>query len=133
MDAPYCFLFDECMTPSLRSVAKEFGHFGLHVDDLKRDGQSDAALALLARDRDYVIVTNNRVDFLRIYKRFELHAGLTVVLPSVPKAMQRALFAEVLGRLRIQPDIINKLIEVDAEGEVTFTDWPPLLTNTPEI
>ncbi len=133
MDAPYCFLFDECMTPTLRSVAKEFGHFGLHVDDLKRGGESDAALAFLARDRDYVMVTNNKTDFLRVYKQFELHAGLIVVLPSVARAMQRALFAEVLQALRARPDIVNTLVEVDGDGNVTFTDWPPLLSNTPDI
>ena len=51
------------MTPTLRSVANEFGHFGLYVDDLKRGGESDDALAYLARDRDYVMVTNNRLIF----------------------------------------------------------------------
>jgi predicted nuclease of predicted toxin-antitoxin system len=133
MDAPYCFLFDECMTPTLRSVAKEFGHFGLHVDDLKRHGDSDAALAVLARDRNYVMVTNNRIDFLRLYKRFELHSGLIVVVPSVAKALQRLLFAAALQALRTRPDIVNKLIEVDADGNVTFIDWPPPLSNTPDI
>ncbi len=131
MGGPYIFLFDECMTPTLRSVAKEFGHFGLHVEDLKRAGESDEAIAILARDRDCVMVTNNRMDFVRIYRRFELHAGLVIIVPNVSKELQRALFAEVLDGLRSQPDIANALIEVDIEGRVTVTDWPPLLPNDP--
>ena len=133
MDFQYCFLFDECITPTLRSIAHEFGHFGFSVNDLKRDGESDEALAILAQDRDYVIVTNNRIDFVRIYKRFELHAGLVVILPSVEKETQCRLFASILRRLGDEGDIINKLVEVDVDGIVTFTDWPPLLSNTPDI
>jgi hypothetical protein len=133
MGVQYCFLFDECLTPTLRSVAHEFGHFGFPVTHLDREGESDESLAILAVDRDYVVVTNNRIDFKRIYKRFDLHAGLVVIIPSVARDEQCTLFAKVLVALSPLSDIVNKLVEVDSEGRVTFTDWPPPLSNTPEI
>jgi predicted nuclease of predicted toxin-antitoxin system len=133
MGTQYCFLFDECITPTLRSVAYEFDHYGFHVLHLDREGESDAALAVLARDKDYVVVTNNGIDFRALYKRFDLHPGLIVILPSVDREVQQQLFAAVCEALRDGPDIVNMLVEVDREANVTFSDWPPSLSNTPEI
>lgn len=129
----YNFLFDECLTLDLVAVANSLGHWGRHVNHLGRAGESDPALAVYARDRDLVVVTNNRVDFLRIYKRFEIHNGLVVIIPSVKGDQQERLFAHVIEAISKLPDIVNKLIEVDVQGNVTFTDWPPPLSNTPDI
>jgi predicted nuclease of predicted toxin-antitoxin system len=129
----YNFLFDECLTLDLVAVANSLGHWGRHVNHLGRTGESDPALAVYARDRDLVVVTNNRVDFLQIYKKFEIHNGLVVIIPSIKGARQEQLFADVVVAISKLPDIVNKLVEIDIDGQITITDWPPLLTNTPEI
>jgi hypothetical protein len=41
---------------------------------------------------EFTFVTNNRVDFLRLFERTELHAGLSALVPNVVPALQRALF-----------------------------------------
>lgn len=43
-------------------------------------------------DRDYTFVTNNRTDFLALYGRTQLHAGLVIVVPNVTPTLQRELF-----------------------------------------
>ncbi len=129
----YNFLFDECLTLDLVAVANSLGHWGRHVNHLGRTGESDPVLALYARDRSLVVVAINRVDFLRIYAKFEIHSGLVIIIPSVRSAQQERLFGDVVIAITKLPDIVNKLVEIDVEGQITITDWPPLLTNTPEI
>lgn len=129
----YCFLFDECLSLDLVAVANSLGHWGYHVNYLGRAGESDAAIAIYAQDHDMVVVTNNRVDFLRVFKRFELHCGLVIIVPNSAPPEQERLFALAVERIASEPDMINKLLEIDQHGTITFTDWPPPLSNTPEI
>jgi hypothetical protein len=48
-------------------------------------------------ERDYTFVTNNRSDFLALYRRTPLHAGLVIIVPNVEPALQRQLFEAALG------------------------------------
>ena len=50
----------------------------------------------LILEQDYTFVTNNRSDFLALYSRTPLHAGLVVVVPNVRPLLQRELFQVVL-------------------------------------
>ena len=38
---------------------------------------------------DYTFVTNNRTDFMALYAKQELHAGLVIILPSVTPSRHR--------------------------------------------
>lgn len=67
------FLFDECLSPELPAIAYSFGYEATHVRDIGRLGDADPALAVFAVSRDWVMVTNNRVDFMKLYKQFEIH------------------------------------------------------------
>ena len=63
-------------------------------------------------ERDYTFVTNNRFDFLTLYKRESFHAGLVVIVPNVTPNRQRALFNAVLDHVGAR-ELINTVIEVN--------------------
>ena len=64
---------------------------------------------------EYTFVTNNRTDFAALYTQEELHAGLVIIVPSVPPAQQRALFQAALSHI-VGRDLINAALEVDIGG-----------------
>lgn len=107
----------------LVAVANSLGFQATHVRHLGRLGASDRALAILAVDSDTILVTNNAKDYRRIYKQFELHPGLVVILPSLRRAQQLLLFPVVVERLKTLRDCVNLLIDIDAEGHVRVFDW----------
>jgi predicted nuclease of predicted toxin-antitoxin system len=93
------FLIDECLHTSLISLAHDAGHLCEHVNFLGLGGYKDWQLMGLIRSRDYTFVTNNRADFTALYGRESLHAGLVLIVPSVPPSRQRELFQAALSHI----------------------------------
>lgn len=69
---------------------------------------------------DFTFVTNNARDFRKLYAAQPLHAGLVIIVPQVPPAMQRALFDSVLGAIDAEDLPINEAIEVELVGETVI-------------
>ncbi len=86
------FLIDECLHESLVGVAHGAGFEATHVNHLGLSGKSDWELANRTVKDEFTFVTNNRVDFVRLFGKVALHAGLIVLVPNVVPAVQRALF-----------------------------------------
>ena len=63
---------------------------------------------------EFTFVTNNRVDFIQIFGRMDLHPGLIVLVPNVVPAWQRALFQAAINYLAGR-DLVNTVIEVSLE------------------
>jgi predicted nuclease of predicted toxin-antitoxin system len=116
-------LIDECLSPDLVAVAQVRGLVAMHVVWMDRDGADDRALVRLANDRGYVIATNNRRDFLRLYAALEVHAGLIIIVPNVAAEEQCSLFGIALDAAERQESLINLLIEVHADGTVEVRNW----------
>ncbi len=73
------------------------------------------------RRRDFVLVTINAIDFSRLYGMQPLHAGLVMIVPTVNHTTQRQLFQYALDELAEFREPINRVLEVDIDGEdVTF-------------
>jgi predicted nuclease of predicted toxin-antitoxin system len=116
-------LIDECLHQSLVEVAHTAGFDATHVNYLGLSGQPDWALAERIIEDDYTFVTNNRVDFIRLFERMELHAGLIILVPNVVPALQRVLFQAALQYLSTG-DLVNSVLEVVLEGNtVVFTTY----------
>jgi hypothetical protein len=81
-------------------------------------------VALAALEGDYVLVTNNRLDFIKIYRNFDVHAGLVVIIPNVTARRQRVLFGSIIDHLRGEASLVNKLVEIDGDGHIHMVDWP---------
>jgi predicted nuclease of predicted toxin-antitoxin system len=117
-------LIDECLHESLVGVAHGAGFEAAHVNHLGWSGKSDWELAeRIVRD-EFTFVTNNRVDFIRLFGRMELHAGLIVIVPNAVPALQRALFEGAINYIGGK-HLVNSVVEVSLEGKaVTCVEYP---------
>jgi predicted nuclease of predicted toxin-antitoxin system len=80
------FLIDECLHESLVGVAHDAGFGATHVNHLGLSDKPDRELAERIVEGEFTFVTNNRVDFIRLFGKMELHAGLIVLVPNVVPA-----------------------------------------------
>ena len=76
-------LIDECLHESLVRVAHGAGFEAIHVNHLGLSGKPDWELADRIVKDEFTFVTNNRVDFMRLFGKMELHAGLIIIVPNV--------------------------------------------------
>lgn len=94
----------------------------MHVTWLGLQSRADRVILQRALQEDWVIVTNNRTDFIRLMEPEEVHAGL-ICLSAVPrfmnKELQKLLFEHALELLRGK-DLVNGVLEIrlDADAEV---------------
>ena len=124
-DAPRSFgsktvaklLIDECLHLSLVVLARTAGHMADHVNHLGLGGSKDWTLMAFILKHNYTFVTNNRSDFLGLYNKASLHAGLIILVPSVTPDRQRELFQAALDHIA-EPEPVNSVIEVDYRGDV---------------
>jgi predicted nuclease of predicted toxin-antitoxin system len=116
------FLIDECMCIDLVSIASQAGHEAQHIARVGKAGWKDWNVARYASEGDFVLVTNNASDFRRLYATQPLHAGLVIIIPNVNRVEQQRLFLGALDELTRLGEPINRVLEVDIDGEdVTFT------------
>jgi predicted nuclease of predicted toxin-antitoxin system len=86
---------DVCLTPTLEGVAHDRGY---EATSNRRRGllaAPDAELFLILVAEDWVLVTNNEVDFRKLAVAHELQPGL-VILPQGRADRQRAWLASVI-------------------------------------
>lgn len=80
-------------------------------------------------DEDLCLVTNNWIDFRPMVERLEVHPGIVVILPNVRRERQMELFSVALAAIHEHEpplDMINTVIQVDADGTVVMFTLPPL-------
>lgn len=121
------FLIDECLSGELVAAAKARGYDAAYVPHLGKAGWQDWNLVPFAVDNDYIIVTLNRRDFLRLHAGLELHPGLVILIAQAPDNRgphQAELFAKALDAYAaMNTDLVNKVMEVHADGNVHIRDW----------
>jgi predicted nuclease of predicted toxin-antitoxin system len=110
-------LVDECLHLSLVALARTAGHLADHVNHLGLGGSKDWALMAFTIEHNYTFVTNNRSDFLALYHKAALHAGLIILVPNVTPIRQRELFQVALDHI-VGLEPVNSVIEVDYRGDV---------------
>jgi predicted nuclease of predicted toxin-antitoxin system len=111
------FLVDECLTVDLVTVAGESGHEAQHVAHVGRAGWKDWNVIRYASEGDLILVTNNASDFRQLYAAQPLHAGLLILIPVVNRNVQKRLFKAALDELAIIGEPINRVLEVDLDGD----------------
>jgi predicted nuclease of predicted toxin-antitoxin system len=109
------FLIDECLHTSLIELAHAADQIADHVNYLGLGSSKDWELMKLIVEQDYTFVTNNRSDFLALYQRVPVHAGLVIIVPNVTPVGQRELFHRVLDHIG-QRELVNTVIEVEYRG-----------------
>jgi hypothetical protein len=69
-----------------------------------------------------VLVTNNASDFRQLYAAQSLHVGLIILIPVGNRTVQQRLFKAALDELALIGEPVNRVLEVDLDGEeVTLT------------
>ncbi|MEI8299746.1 MAG: DUF5615 family PIN-like protein [Pseudomonadota bacterium] len=133
------FLIDECLSPELATLARARGFGGsTHVTWLGLGGRPDWDIARRAVDDGFVFVTNNNRDFLALYRREELHAGLVclTIEPSVRGIdMQLAVFTAVLAELADEEPYSGVLdVQVGKDRNVVASryHWAAASTSPPK-
>lgn len=117
------FLIDECLHTSLVGVAQEQRHEAYHVVYLGMQGWNDQDVLRRVEERDFTFVTNNAVDFRRLYARLPIHAGLVILIPNVVPDLQRELLRVVLDHIGSR-GLINTVIEVGIEdGQIAIVEY----------
>ena len=123
------FLIDECLSGALVAVAKAHGYHADYVTHLGKAGWQDWNLVRFAVANDYVVVTNDRRDFLREYAKLDVHAGLVIILPKgwySPSCRSAYLSSSANSAMSFSArndDLVNKLVEVARDGSVYIRDW----------
>ncbi|MGC9293381.1 MAG: DUF5615 family PIN-like protein [Acidobacteriaceae bacterium] len=107
---------DECLHTSLVELAHAAGHAADHVNFLGLGSAEDWQLMDTILERDYTFVTNNRSDFLTLYRHAPVHAGLIIIVPNVTPLRQQELFQAALEHIG-QSKIVNVVIEVEYHGD----------------
>jgi predicted nuclease of predicted toxin-antitoxin system len=117
------FLIDECLHTSLVAVAQARHYEAHHVVYLGMQGWKDPDVLRKAEERDYTLVTNNAVDFRRLYAHIPIHAGLIIIIPNVVPALQRELMKAVLDHIG-HSELINTVIEVGIDdGHIAVLEY----------
>jgi predicted nuclease of predicted toxin-antitoxin system len=109
-------LVDECLHASLVDLARTAVHIADHVNYLGLGGSKDWTLMAFILKHSYTFVTNNRSDFLGLYNKASLHAGLIIIVPNATPSRQRQLFQAALDHIG-EPEPVNCVIEVDYRGD----------------
>jgi len=111
------FLIDECLHESLVGVAHGAGFEAIHVNHLGLSGTPDWELADRIVKDEFTFVTNNLLDFVRLFSKMELHAGLVIIVPNAIPALQRAMFDGALQYLAGRM-LINSVVEVSLDRQI---------------
>jgi predicted nuclease of predicted toxin-antitoxin system len=118
------FLIDECLTPRLCTLAKHTGYAAEHVVHIQLGSKPDGVVAVEAVERGDIFVTNNAHHYRRLYAKFTRHPGLVIILPSVPLERQLELFARVMAFIEEQPSIVDQMVVMRRDGQITIEPWP---------
>lgn len=118
------FLIDECLSKELRVVAWEFGYEAEAMQHFRMTNLLDEQLHPLVMEGDFTLVTNNRDDWRALLGDEEVHPGLVVIIPNVPRPRQVELFTRALVAMADLDDLVNMVVEVDWTGQVTSAPLP---------
>ena len=118
------FLIDENLSPRLVGPARARGHEAMHVNHLGLRTRTDWALLKVIADGDWILVTNNAIEFRGRYREIALHPGVVFLLPAVRGAEQARLFEAALDAIQLRPDMVNRALDVTvSQGEIVVTAY----------
>lgn len=118
-------LIDECLSIELAQIAHELGFEAYHVAHRGMSGLKDHALFAEIARGGFVFVTNNREDFVELVAKADLHAGMIVIVPNVRREVQKALFRAALQHVLTIGTLLNRVLEIDGNGDIRVYDLPP--------
>jgi hypothetical protein len=113
------FLIDENLSPALVEPARQRGFEAMHVNHLGLRTETDWELLKVIAEHDWILVTNNAIEFRGRYRDLELHPGVIFLLPAVRRPDQVRLFEAALDHVRSDPDMTNRAFDVSFDQNRT--------------
>jgi hypothetical protein len=118
-------LVDENLSVKLPPVAHARGFDCAHVAHTGFHTWKDWSLLDEVAKSDWVLVTNNAVEFRGRYRQIELHPGVVFIVPSVRRTRQIELFEAALLDIVADPDLVNTALDVAYDGDqITVRRYP---------
>lgn len=114
---PPRFLVDENLSVLLPKTAHARGYEAIHVNHRGLNQAKDWDILRLVSEEEWILVTNNAIEFRGRYQRLAVHPGVVFIVPAVPRAQQKALFSAALDSIGNSPDMVNIALDVDYVGE----------------
>ena len=119
---------DECLSPRIaQALNSEGSHVAVHPRDFGGLGTPDHAVPARCIERDLVLVTRNARDFRSLVNARDIPPGL-VILPFVGRARAETLLRAAIDFLSGYGDpmdaMVNRVLEVSVDGEITFSTLP---------
>ncbi len=100
----------------------------MHVNHLGLRTETDWDLLNVIAAQDWVLVTNNAIEFRGRYRDISLHPGVVFLLPAVRRAEQLRLFTTALDHVSVDGDLVNRALDVGFDRNraiiVTAYDLP---------
>jgi Domain of unknown function (DUF5615) len=106
------FLIDENLSVKLPEVAHQRGFEAIHVVHLGLGEWKDWNILEVVGKHDWVLVTNNAVEFRSRYRAITLHLGVIFLLPSIRREQPLMLFEAAMDDVVINPDLTNQVLDV---------------------
>jgi predicted nuclease of predicted toxin-antitoxin system len=106
------FLIDENLSVKLPELAHKRGFEASHVAHLGLREWKDWNILGLIEAQNWVLVTNNAVEFRSRYRRIKSHPGVIFLLPSVRREQQILLFEAAIDDIEMNADLINQALDV---------------------
>jgi predicted nuclease of predicted toxin-antitoxin system len=106
------FLIDENLSPALIQPARARGFEAMHVNHLGLRTNTDWDLLKVIAKQDWVLVTNNAIEFRGRYRAIELHPGVVFLVTAVRREEQIRLYKAALDYIGTDGDMANRAIDV---------------------
>lgn len=110
---PPRFLVDENLSVLLPNAAQAHNFEAIHVNHRGLHQARDWEILRIAIAEEWVLVTNNAIEFRGRYQKLDVHPGIVFLLPAVPRAQQLELFTAALDEIDKRPDMTNTALDVD--------------------
>ena len=120
-------LIDQCLSPELAKMAMSRGITSVYVGHMKKlYGKTDQQIARYALRNEMTLVTNNMVDFQKIYQKKELHPGLIFITWVDDDFMnletQMIMFEVALHNID-RDELIQEALEIQMEEDDGDLFW----------
>ncbi len=84
----------------------------MHVNHLGLRSEKDWDLLEIIAEYDWVLVTNNAIEFRGRYRRITLHPGVVFLVPAVRGLDQVRLSEAALDHVQRRADLVNRALDV---------------------
>lgn len=110
------FIIDENLSVLLPKTAHDRGFEATHVNHRGLHQAKDWEILRVIVEEDWVLVTNNAIEFRGRFQRLMVHPGVIFLLPAIARAGQIELFSAALDVIERVPDMVNMALDVDYSG-----------------